>query len=62
METSKNWQLTTRYRCPKYNKRYTVADWKHNPKCRQSGAALRADDQQGAPPLAKEKRADSELR
>jgi len=41
----KEWWLTTRYWCPQCGKRYAVADWKLDPKCRQCGTDLRADDE-----------------
>jgi len=47
MHTTQDWQLIKRYRCPSCGKRYAVADWKENPKCRQCGAELRADERQG---------------
>jgi DNA-directed RNA polymerase subunit RPC12/RpoP len=47
MQPAQDWQLIRRYRCPGCGKRYVVADWKQDPKCRQCGAELRAEDQQG---------------
>ena len=47
MEVEKDWQLTMCYTCPQCGKHYAVAEWKQNPKCRQCGVQLRADDQQG---------------
>jgi len=44
MHTPQDWQLTRRYRCPNCGKRYAVVEWKQNPKCRQCGAELRADE------------------
>ena len=44
MDTLRDWQLTRRYRCPSCGKRYIVAEWKQNPRCRQCGADLLADD------------------
>jgi len=52
MDTARDWQLTRRYRCPSCGKRYVVADWKQNPKCRQCGAELRIDDSPGKSPQA----------
>ncbi len=52
METPKDWVLTRRYGCPSCGKRYVVAEWKHNPKCRQCGAELRSDDSSGKPSQA----------
>jgi len=49
MEAEKDWKLMTRYTCPQCGKHYAVVEWKQNPKCRQCGAELRADDQQGEP-------------
>ena len=49
MEAEKDWKLTTRYTCPQCGKHYAVAGWKKNPKCRQCGVQLRADDQQAEP-------------
>jgi len=49
MEAEKDWKLTTRYTCPQCGKHYAVVEWKQNPKCRQCGVELRADDQQGEP-------------
>jgi len=34
MDVSQDWQLIIRYRCPQCGKRYVVAEWKENPKCR----------------------------
>jgi len=48
IDTGKNCLLTSRYRGPKCGKRYAVAEWKQNPKCRQCGAELHADNEQGA--------------
>ena len=48
MNRPKDWQLVARYQCPECGKRYAVAEWKQNPKCRQCGAELRADSEQGA--------------
>jgi len=60
MDTTKDWRLIIRCWCPNCGKRYVVAEWKQNPKCRQCGAELRADDEQGKPaPLAKGKGAGS---
>ena len=49
-EIPKDWQLTRRYRCATCDKRYYVAQWKQDPKCRQCGDALRAEDQSLPPP------------
>ncbi|PYT79129.1 MAG: hypothetical protein DMG40_17505 [Acidobacteria bacterium] len=40
-----------RYLCPNCGKRYAVAEWKQNPKCRQCGAELRDDNKQSASSL-----------
>lgn len=42
----RDWQLTKQYRCPKCGKLYAVAQWKHDPKCRQCGEVLRLEDPQ----------------
>ena len=39
-----DWQLTKRFRCPKCGKRYAVAQWKRDPKCRQCGEELLPED------------------
>jgi len=54
MDNGKDWKLTKPYRCPQCGKRYAVVEWKKNPKCRQRGAELRADDEPGkSPPQGK---------
>lgn len=40
----RGWQLTRQFRCPKCGKRYAVALWKRNPKCRQCGGELFPED------------------
>jgi DNA-directed RNA polymerase subunit RPC12/RpoP len=45
MNGAKDWELTMRYRCPECGKGYAVVEWKKNPKCRQCGTELRADDE-----------------
>lgn len=43
-----NWQLTTQFRCSKCGKLYAVAQWKHDPKCRQCGERLLPEDLENA--------------
>ena len=49
LDIPRDWQLTRRFRCPTCGKRYAVVEWKRDPKCRQCGDALCAEDSQSKP-------------
>lgn len=46
----RDWQLTNLFRCPKCGKRYAVAEWKLDAKCRQCGETLRPEDPEEGQP------------
>lgn len=45
----KDWQLTKLFRCPKCGKVFAVAQWKHDPRCRQCGEPLLPEDPEQGP-------------
>jgi len=51
LDIPRDWQLIRRFKCPTCGKRYAVVEWKRDPKCRQCGDALRAEDSEDKSPL-----------